>query len=227
MKTGTLLIILCAVAVAQSSSDNAPDIGQRWKQNAETLREYSYHRRTEVRVKGQVRGSRVDLVRYVNGQKETVPLESPQHGEGGGGGRGGLRGRMVQKKKEEMKEEVERMAQLLESYLLPKSGMREILEKATISRTGSDAGAAVQATAKGIVEPSDSLILTWSVANQRPEKIEVRTELDGKPVEAAVDFAALPQGPFYAARTIVSAPKKDLVIEMDEFEFTRGGEDRR
>jgi hypothetical protein len=225
MKPAILFMVFCA-AGAQTTAEDVPAIGGRWKQNTEALRAYSHKRRVEIRVKGQVRASRVELIRYVNGEKETIPLETPSQSAGPARG-GGLRGRMVQKKKAEMKEEVERLNQLLGAYISPPSGMRDLLEKATISRTGAGPDAAIQVAAKGVVEPSDSLTLTWSVARQRPEKIEIRSTLNGKPVEAAVEFTALPEGPFYAARTVVSAPKNDLVIHIDEFDYTRGGEPRQ
>lgn len=98
--------------------------------------------------------------------------------------------------------------------------MRTALEKATISRTGPGAQADIQVEAKGVVVPSDSLTFVWSVANHRPEKIEVRTEVDGKPVAATIEYAS-PEGPFYAAHTTVSEPKKEIRILVDTFDYVR------
>ena len=220
------LAAFAAAAAAQTPAEITPGIGQTFKQNAEALRQYSYKRRTAVTIKGQARGARVDLVRYVDGKKETVPLETPQQGQGGGGGRaGGLRGRMMQKKKEEMKEDVQRLDNLLQRYISPDhDSMRTALERAAISKTGPEPGADVKVVATGLVVPSDSFTLTWSVVNKRPEKIEIRTELDGKPVTATLEYAALPDGLFYAARTIVSDPKEDISVNIDSFDFTRGGD---
>ena len=221
-----IMLAVVAAAVAQVTQDNVPGIGQKMKQNAEALHQYSYKRRTEVRFKDQSRGARVELVRYVDGKMETVPLETPARSPQQG--RGGLRGRMVQKKKEEMKEEVEALTGLLHRYLTPASaGMGSLLEKASVSRTGPQPDAAVQVVAKGIVEPKDSLALTWSVVNHRPEKIEVHTELNGKPVSVTIEYASLPDGPFYPARTVVSSPKQDLAITIDSFEYVRAGEVRQ
>ena len=221
-------ILYCAIlaATAQVPPDSGAAIGRKWKQNADALREYSHQRRTEIRVKGEVKGTRVELIRYVDGEKETVPLETPAQSAGPARG-GGLRGRMVQKKREQMRDEIGRLRQLLESYTAPQSGMRDLLGKAAISRTGSGDDAAIQVVGQGVVTPSDSVILTWSVVHQRPEKIEVRSELDGKPVTVTVDYAQLPNGPFYAARAVISAPKNDLVLNIEEFDYARGGESRQ
>jgi len=217
-----LLTIVAVAAAAQTPVESRPEIGPKLKQNAEALRQYSYKRRTQITIDGQPRATRVDLVRYINGQEETVPLEAPERPSGQGRG-GGLRGRMIQKKKEEMKEDVARLTSLLHRYMSPGSdSMRAALEKAAISRTGPEPDADIQLTAKGVVDPSDSMTLTWSVARKRPEKIAIHAKLDGKPVDLAVNFAALPEGPFYAAHTVVSAPKHDLVVNIDTFDYERG-----
>jgi hypothetical protein len=212
-----LFMIASAAAVAQTPTDG-PGIAPKMKQNAEALHQYSYKRRTQITIKGQPRATRVDLVRYINGKEETVPLETPQRPAGQG--RGGMRGRMIQKKKEEMKEDVERLTSLLHRYISPGSdSLRAVLEKAAISRTGPQPDADIQLVSKGIVDPSDSLTLTWSVANKRPEKIAIKSKLEGKPVELTVDFAALPDGPFYPAHSVVSLPKKDLIVNIDTFDY--------
>jgi hypothetical protein len=50
--------------------------------------------------------------------------------------------------------------------------------------------------ATGVVDPSDSFTLVWSVANHRPGRIEIHAKLDDKPILVAVDYDSLPQGPF-------------------------------
>jgi len=204
-----LALFLATVATAQTPATNDLAIGQKMKQNAEALRQYTYKRRTSIEAKGQPRGARLDLVRYVDGKMETVPLESPQRPEQSAGGRG-LRGKIVQnkieKKKEEMKEEREKLTALLHTYLSAGS-----FEKATISKVGDDVK---------VVAPNMTLI--WSVANHRPVRMEIHAELEGKPVQMKVEFAALPDGSFYNAHTRISMPKKDLVINIDNFDYTKG-----
>jgi hypothetical protein len=218
-----LLLALAAVAAAQTVPGAKPAIGQKMKQNAEALKHYTYKRRTEIEVKGKSRGTRVDLVRYVDGKMETVPLETPSRPAQSSRG-GGLRGRMVQKKiaskKEKMKEDVERLKSLLRSYSPGSDSMRAVLEKAVISRTGPEPNADIKVVTTGLAKPSDSFTLIWSVTNHRPAQIEIGADLDGKPVRITVEFAALPDGTFYAAHTVVSTPKKDINITMDTFDYT-------
>jgi len=117
-------------------------------------------------------------------------LETPARPAGSARGRG-LRGRMIEKKiaskREEMKEDVEHLKSLLQSYSPGSDSMRAVFEKAAISRTGPEPNADVKIVASGLVKPTDSFTLVWSVANRRPARIEIRTELEGKPVGVTVE----------------------------------------
>jgi hypothetical protein len=223
MKRTTILIaILVTAAAAQTLANMDPGIGTAVKQNAEALRQYSYKRRTVISINGQSRGARVELIRYVDGRMEAVPLESPAR-PAAPGGAGRRRARMAEKKREEMKEEFEGLIGLLHRYLsFDSDSAYRALAKATISKTGPEPGA-VKVVATGVVKPSDSLILTWSANNRRPERIEIRSELNGKPVSATVEYAALPDGPFYPAHTLVSVPKQDISITVDTYDYSHEG----
>jgi hypothetical protein len=231
MKYIPILTIACGmIAAAQPPPANVLGIGQKMKQNAEALKHYSFKRRTTIAVNGNPRGARVDLVRYVDGKMETIPLETPTR-PNQSGRRGGLRGAIVEKKmakkKEEMKENVERLTNLLHSYTASGSdSMRTLLQKATISRTGPGLDADVKIVAAGLRKPSDSLTLLWSPANHRPAQVEIRAELDDKPVQLTVDYASLPSGPYYPARTTISMPKKDVLITIDTFDYETSGDSK-
>jgi hypothetical protein len=223
----SMAILIAAAAMAGAQTPVPSGIGQTMKQNAEELKHYSYKRRTEIKVKDKSFGARVDLVRYIDGKMETTPIETPSRDQSGR--RGGLRGKIIEKKieqkKDEMKQERERLEEVLHGYLSPESGsMRAVLENAAISRTGPGPDADVKVVATGIVKPADSFTLVWSVVNHRPVSIDIRAELDGKPVQLTQEYDALKGGPFYAAHTVISAPKKDLVIRVDTFDYGISGE---
>jgi hypothetical protein len=226
-----LVLMMMAISIAkaaQSPPDAAFGIPQKMKQNAEALKHYSYKRRTEISFKGKSRGARVELVRYVDGKRETVLLEAPERPAQPARGRG-LRGRMIQKKvakkKEEMKDEAQRLTGLLHSYTTGASdSMHKLLENATISRTGSGPDADIQVKTTGLVNPSDSFTLLWSVAQHRPARVDIHAKLEGKPVQLTVDYAGLPNGPYYPSQTVIRAPKKDLTITVDTFDYMPSGD---
>jgi hypothetical protein len=218
-----MLTIAAAVAVA-GVPEATYGIGQQMKENAEALKHYSHKRRTEIEVKGKSRGARVDLVRYVNGKMETVPLETlarPAESSRGRGLRGGMIQKKIESKKEEMKNEVEHLKSLLQDYSPGSDSMRAVLKKASISRTGSEPNADLKFVETGVKRSSDSFTLIWSVVNHRPVQIEIRTDLDEKPVRITINYSTLPDGPYYAAHTIVFSPKKDITIAMDAYDYTR------
>lgn len=221
---GTVLALALAMAaVAQTSPANRLGIAERMKQNGEALQHYTYKRRTEIIKKGEPRGARVDLIRYVNGHKETIPLETPERADRPPGGRG-LRRKIVErkmeKKKEEMKAEMERLKGLMDSYLSPGShAMAALLGKAQISRTGSGPDADIRLTVAGLNRPADSLTMVWSVVKRHPVKIEIRTDDSGKPVQLDIDYSTLPGGAFYPARIVISAPKKNLTLTITTFDY--------
>jgi hypothetical protein len=217
------LATVATLAIAQTRSGKQPEFGESVKHNAEILKQYSYKRRVEVSVRGRS-AERVELVRYVNGKMETVPLETPQHQAQQPRGRG-LRGMLVRhevaKKKEEMKEEVTRLIGLLHQYSPESDAMRAALHDAVVSRVGPGRDTDISLKTTGVVNPHDSLTLLWSVTDRRPNRIEIHTELDKKPVELTIQYAALADGPFYQARTILSMPSKDLMLTIERFEYSR------
>jgi hypothetical protein len=228
MKYIMVLAMACAmIAAAQTPPANGLGIGKKMNQNAEALKHYSFKRRTTIAVAGNLRGARVDLVRYVDGKTETIPLEMPT--QPNRSGRGGLRRMIVEKKiakkKEEMKANMERLESLLHSYTSQRfDSMGSLLQKAAISRTSPGPNADVKVVATGLRQPSDSFTLIWSVMNHRPVEVDIRAELDGKPVHLTVDYASLPNGPYYPAHTTISAPKKELLITVDTFDYEVSGD---
>ena len=210
------IAILAAAAFAQSPNEIGIAIGQSMKQNAENLLQYTYKRRTEIAVHGEVKNSHVDLVRFENGEMQTVPLSNPPQSPP----RGGIMGRIAQKKKEETRDYVERLTSLSRRYLSPAGGdMRDLLQRATFSRSGQGAGAEARIVITGVVKPSDSLTMTWNVVTRKPVKTQVRTDLDGDPVEITVDYSLLPEGIAYPIHTMIQSARKQMWIAMDTFDY--------
>jgi hypothetical protein len=220
--TSILLLASVAFNSAQDPSATRPQFAEKLRENNEKLQQYTYKRRLEITIKDHTI-HREELVHYVDGKIETVPLETPQ-GTARQSQAPGLRGVMIrkkiQKKKEEAKKEVEQLRELLKQYSPGSPSFRKALEKAVVSRTD----AAIKVEAKGVVQPADSFTLTWSVADQRPQRIEIRSALDKKPVQMTIDYASLPDGPFYPARTVLVVPKKDLTVSIESLDFSRSSE---
>jgi hypothetical protein len=226
--TALTLVLGLGTVAAQSPLTNERDIGQRMKHNSEVLQHYAYKRCAQITLKGEPRGERVDLVRTVEGHKEMIPLE-PQERTTEVGSRRGLRGKIVErkieKKKEEMSAEMERLKELMNSYLAPgANSVGSILHNAKVSRIGSGADANIQLIATGLKRPSDSFTVIWSRAHNRPVSVEIRADVDGKPVQLNVQYANLPDGTFYPARTVITVPKKNIALTITTFDYALSAE---
>ena len=217
MKHVVLVVaILNFAALAQSPTEIGEAIGQSMKQNTANLRQYTYKRRTEIAVKGEVRSVRVDLVRFVGGEMEAIPLSQPPQQPAPGG----IRGRIVEKKKEEMGEYMERLTSLCQRYLAPGGGdMQDLLQKASFSFSGQGGEKQVRIVVTGDVKLSDSVAMTFDLATHKPVQTQVRTDLDGDPVAISVDYSTLPDGTAYPARSVISYPKHEIRISMDSFDY--------
>lgn len=210
-------------AAAQSPAEEGLAVAAKLKTNSEDSQHYTYKRRTEVQFKDKTR-VRLELVRYVNGRMETVALDNPDNQAQSGSGRGRRRGMLGQnganKQREELKEEVQQLTGLFRSYTSPGAeATRSMFAKAVISREGPPSDTQVRFAATGVVKPADSVMWLWSIAHQRPDKIEVHTDLDGRPVSMTINFAQAASGPFYPAHVTVQEPKKDLTVNIDQFEL--------
>src|SRR3954471_7586222 len=91
------LVLSLGVVAAQGLTANEFGIGQSMKHNSDVLQHYTYKRRTEITLKGESRGERIDLIRTVDGRKETIPLETTGR-TGEARSRRGLRGKIVERK---------------------------------------------------------------------------------------------------------------------------------
>jgi hypothetical protein len=88
-------------------------------------------------------------------------------------------------------------------------------------RRQSESGDGAPARGAGCRRQSRSPDSFWSVAAHRPDKIEIRTQLDGKPVEATLEYVPFPENSFYVARTMISEAKKDIQISIDTFDYLK------
>jgi len=230
MKHIILIVIFSLPGVAQPpepqpAREEGLGIVAKLKSNAEALQHYAYRRRTSITTKDKSR-TRLELVRYVDGKMETVPLDSPDNAARSGGGRGRRRGMLGQnggQKREEMREQVEQLNTMFRSYTAPE-GLQPMFAKAVVSREGTPPNIVIRASATGVVQPSDSVTWLWSVEHQRPNKIEIQTELDGKPVSMTVEFAEVANGPFYPAHVTIVEPKKDITVNIDQYDVAPAGQ---
>ena len=219
MKTiniGTLAVVLSIstpVLAQQDTAAIATQISEARKENAMRTRDYSWTRRTEVKVKGETKNMTTEIVRYTpDGEMQTTPIQENQ-----AKAPRGVRGRVAKKKGGEMKDWMAELAKLLQAYSLPTAGsLLDFLDKAKAEPDG--AGHKLAAT--GVVQPGDSMSL-WIDGDYQMVRTEVHTQHDGSDIQLATDHDSTPDGLDYVARTNIVVPDKNVEMTVENFSYKK------
>jgi len=188
-------------------------VSQARKENAQKTRDYSWTQRTEVKVKGEVKSLKTEIVRYtVDGELQKTPIDETSAKKPKG-----IRGKVAKKKIGEMKDWMAELGELLKNYSLPTAGnLLDFLNKASVSPDG--AGRKLDAT--DVVQAGDRMSV-WIGADHKMTKTEVSTQHDGSDVKLMTDHETTPDGLDYVARTTIVVPDKGVEMTVENFSYKR------
>jgi len=213
---GTLalgLIMATSVTAQTDMTEIVSKVSQARQENAQKTRDYSWTQRTEVKVKGEVKSLKTEIVRYtVDGelQKTLIDETSAKKPKG-------VRGKVAKKKIAGMKDWMAELGELLKAYSLPTAGnLLDFLNKASVSPDGS--GRRLDAT--GVVQAGDRMSV-WIGADHKMVKTEVTTQHDGSDVKLMTDHETAPDGLDYVARTTIVVPDKGVEMMVENFSYQR------
>ena len=183
------------------------------QENAQKTRNYSWTQRTEVKVKGEVKSLKTEIVRYtVDGEMQKTPIDETSAKKPKG-----VRGKVAKKKIGEMKDWMAELGELLKAYSLPTEGnLLDFLNAASVSPDG--AGRKLDAT--DVVQPGDRMSV-WIDGNHKMTKTEVSTQHDGSDVKLETDHSTTPDGLDYTARTVIVVPDKGVEMTVENFSYQR------
>jgi hypothetical protein len=203
-----LVVILAAPATAQvDMTDVVEKVSEARKANAQKTRDYSWTQRTEVKLKGETKSRKTEIVRYtVDGELQKTPIDETSAKKPRG-----VRGRVAKKKAGEMKDWMADLGELLKEYSLPTAGnLLDFLNSASVTPDG--AGRKLDAT--DVVQPGDRMSVWIDVT-----KTEVSTQHDGSDVKLETDHATTPDGLDYVARTVIVVPDKGVEMTVENFSY--------
>jgi hypothetical protein len=211
---GTLALVLSTATPIWAQQDTAAlatQISQARQENAQRTRDYSWTRRTEVKVEGETKNLTTEIVRYTpDGEMQTTPISENQAKPPRG-----VRGRVAQKKAGEMKDWMADLGKLLQAYSLPTAGsLLDFLDKAKAEP--DEGGHKLFAT--NVVQPGDSMSL-WIDGDYQMVRTEVQTQHDGSDVSLTTDHAQTPDGLDYVARTSIVVPDKKVEMTVENFSY--------
>ena len=214
LATLSLALSMAAPAVAQTDmAAVAEKVSQARQQNAMKTRDYSWTQRTEVKLKGETKSLKTEIVRYtVDGELQKTPIDETSAKKPRG-----IRGKVAKKKAGEMKDWMADLGVVLKHYSLPTAGnLLDFLNKASVSPDGD--GRKLDAT--DVVQAGDRMSV-WIDANHKMTKTEVSTQHDGSDVKLETDHATTPDGLDYTARTVIVVPDKGVEMTVENFSYQR------
>lgn len=219
MKTRTIGAIALAAIIALPAAaqvemtDVVAKVSQGRKANAQKTRDYSWTKRTEVKVKGETKSLKSEIMRYtVDGELQATPIDETSAKKPKG-----VRGKIAKKKAGEMKDWMAELGELLKAYSLPTEGnLLDFLNAASVSPDG----AGRKLDASDVVQPGDRMSV-WIDGNHKMTKTEVSTQYDGSDVKLETDHAATPDGLDYVARTVIVVPDKGVEMTVENFSYQK------
>ena len=214
LKMSAMAIVMTVAVPAAAQMDMtlvAEKVSKARQENAQRTRDYSWTQRTEVKVKGEVKSLKTEIVRYtVDGELQKTPIDETSAKKPKG-----LRGKVAKKKMGEMKDWMAELGVLLKAYSLPTAGnLLDFLNKASVSPDG--AGRKLDAT--DVVQAGDRMSV-WINEDFKMVKTEVTTQHDGSDVKLMTDHETTPDGLDYVARTTIVVPDKGIEMTVENFSY--------
>jgi hypothetical protein len=218
-----LLVALAGLVFAQAApvQSQPPEWLQLMAKSLQALPQYTFKQSTVMKMKGEIKSNTLSQVSFgPDGKPQSTPLSAPppEQDSGGRGRRGRIKEKVVENKKEEMQEYIQQLVKLSNSYLiLSKDKMQALAKSGQVSQDATG----MQIIAQDFMQPGDKLILTFDPATKRQRKTMATTTLDGGPVTVTAVYQDLADGLTYNAQTIISAPKKEIEMTMQTFEYVK------
>ena len=226
LRATVALVALCsAMVLAQDKVQ--PSFAESQKANAQTLRQYSWKSRTEIKLKGESKNVKLEQVRYdANGKLQKTPIGAPPSAappppQGGRGGR--LKAKAIENKKEEFGELMQGLGQLVTSYgQLPPDKLQAFKATATTGRGEGALQGTAQVQGLNVLEQGDSMTIWIDPASQMMRRVEIKTIYDKKPATLVADYQTVPNGPTYMAHAVLTYPEKNVELTVDNSDYVRG-----
>jgi hypothetical protein len=188
--------------------------------NQQALRSYSWLEKTELRLKGDLKNTKVDMCKYgPDGKVQKTPVVEPEPAEK----KRGLRGKVVAKKTGEMKEELEAAVALVQQYVPPSPDLIQLVMNAGTASLSQAGPGAVALKFPGYVKKGDALTLTFDSTVKSLRQIEVNTFLDEpeSAVNLKVTMQAMPEGLSYPGTVLFSLPKRELEVKITKSNYQK------
>jgi hypothetical protein len=222
-RAGFFLLVVAAVLACLPASAQRGElmvIARTFKTNQEQLQSYSWTERLEVRVADTVTELARLHVRYdPDGNLQKTLIEEPEAPP--------PRRKRARQKRKKTSEFRQNLRELILTYtqFSPKQ-VHSMFDGAGIFPGVGESAGMLRVQAHSVVREGDWMYLWADEVTKRLRKIEIRTSLEGQPINVVTEFRDLPDGPTYPARTVVKTESKGkpMVLTSENLDFVRQGE---
>jgi len=221
--TGIALIaiaLLVAPAGAQDVKQKLAAAKEAAARNQQALRSYSWLEKTELRLKGDLKNTKVDMCKYgPDGKVQKTPVVEPEPPKK----QRGLKGKIVAKKTGEMKKELEAAVDLVQQYVPPSPDLMQVVMNAGTASISQAGPGAASLKFPGYVKKGDALTLTFDSTVKSLRQIAVDTWLDEpeNAVTLKVTMQAMPEGVSYPGTIVFALPKRQLEVKITKSNYQK------
>jgi hypothetical protein len=178
--------------------------------NVKQVMQYEWKQRITVVRRGKLSEPVIDQIRFdSSGQMQRTMISAPEQKQ-----MGGIRGRIAAG----VKEDVKNIMQLAGQYNRPQQ-MADSVKKAQIAP--APGGNALRLQASEIIKPADSMTMLVDSTTHLPTHVDINTSYEEGPMSIAQDYMPIPNGPNMMKSMKVSVPQKNLVVNVDSYDYMR------
>src|SRR4029453_14932921 len=152
------IALLVVPAGAQDIQQKLAAAKEAAARNQQALRSYSRLEKTELRLKGELKKTKVDMCKYgPDGKVQKTPVVEPEPPKK----QRGLKGKIVAKKTGEMKGELEAAVALVQQYVPPSPDLMQVVMTSGTAAISQAGPGAASLKFPGYVKKGDALTLTF------------------------------------------------------------------
>jgi hypothetical protein len=177
--------------------------------NSKRVMQYEWKQRVTVIRKGKPAEPVIDQVHFDStGNMQRTTISTPPE-------MSGLKGKIAAGVKENVKEIMEIVAR----YNKPLQ-MVEAVKKSQVSQ--ATGGTTLHLDVNDLIDSGDTVTMLVDASTHLANHVEIKTEYDGGPLTISQNYARLPSGgPNVMKEMKVAAPKKELAINVDSYDYTQ------
>jgi hypothetical protein len=176
--------------------------------NSKRVMQYEWKQRVTVVRKGKPAEPVIDQVHFDStGKMQRTTISAPP-------AMSGIKGKIAAG----VKENVKAIMEIVARYNKPLQ-MVEAVKKSQVSQaTGVNT---LRLEVKNLIDSGDTVTMLVDASTHLASHVDITTDYDGGPLTISQDYARLPSGPNVMKEMKVAAPKKELAINVDSYDYTQ------